>query len=52
MHAIRDIRFSGYANLETDAPSKQLEADKVVYAWASAAAFVADMNSAQLAAYG
>jgi L-ribulose-5-phosphate 3-epimerase len=27
MRAIRDIRFSGYANLETDAPSKQLEAD-------------------------
>ena len=27
MQAIRDIRFSGYANLETDSPSKQLEAD-------------------------
>ena len=27
MQAIRDIGFSGYANLETDAPSKQLEAD-------------------------
>ena len=27
MRAIRDIRFSGFANLETDAPSKQLEAD-------------------------
>jgi sugar phosphate isomerase/epimerase len=27
MHAIHDIQFSGYANLETDAPSKQLEAD-------------------------
>jgi sugar phosphate isomerase/epimerase len=27
MRAIRDIGFSGYANLETDAPSKQLEAD-------------------------
>jgi L-ribulose-5-phosphate 3-epimerase len=27
VQAIRDIRFSGYANLETDAPSKQLEAD-------------------------
>jgi len=27
MRAIRDIRFSGYANLETDAPSKDLEAD-------------------------
>lgn len=27
MRAIRDIRFSGYANLETDAPSKQLESD-------------------------
>jgi L-ribulose-5-phosphate 3-epimerase len=27
MRAIRDIQFSGYANLETDAPSKQLEAD-------------------------
>ena len=27
MRAIRDIRFSGYANLETDAPSRQLEAD-------------------------
>ncbi len=27
MGAIRDIGFSGYANLETDAPSKQLEAD-------------------------
>jgi hypothetical protein len=24
----RDIQFSGCANLETDAPSKQLEADK------------------------
>lgn len=27
MQAIRDIGFSGYANLETDAPSKNLEAD-------------------------
>lgn len=27
MRAIRDILFSGYANLETDAPSRQLEAD-------------------------
>ncbi len=27
LQAIRDIRFSGYANLETDAPSNQLEAD-------------------------
>jgi hypothetical protein len=27
MRAIRDIQFSGYANLETDAPSKQLEDD-------------------------
>jgi len=27
MRAIRDIQFSGYANLETDAPSKQLETD-------------------------
>jgi L-ribulose-5-phosphate 3-epimerase len=27
MRAIRDIQFSGYANLETDAPSKDLEAD-------------------------
>lgn len=27
MRAIRDIHFSGYANLETDSPSKQLEAD-------------------------
>jgi L-ribulose-5-phosphate 3-epimerase len=27
VQAIRDIGFSGYANLETDAPSKQLEAD-------------------------
>jgi sugar phosphate isomerase/epimerase len=27
MRAIRDIRFSGYANLETNSPSKQLEAD-------------------------
>ncbi len=27
MRAIREIRFSGYANLETDAPSKQVEAD-------------------------
>lgn len=27
MRAIRDIGFSGYANLETDAPSRQLEAD-------------------------
>ena len=27
MQAIRDIGFSGYANLETDAPSKQLEPD-------------------------
>jgi sugar phosphate isomerase/epimerase len=27
MQAIRDIGFSGYANLETDAPAKQLEAD-------------------------
>jgi L-ribulose-5-phosphate 3-epimerase len=27
MWAIRDIQFSGYANLETDAPSKDLEAD-------------------------
>ncbi len=27
VRAIRDIGFSGYANLETDAPSKQLEAD-------------------------
>jgi L-ribulose-5-phosphate 3-epimerase len=27
MQAIREIQFSGYANLETDAPSKQLEAD-------------------------
>jgi L-ribulose-5-phosphate 3-epimerase len=27
VQTIRDIGFSGYANLETDAPSKQLEAD-------------------------
>lgn len=27
MCAIRDIHFSGYANLETDSPSKQLETD-------------------------
>ena len=27
MRAIREIQFSGYANLEADAPSKQLEAD-------------------------
>jgi len=27
IRAIRDIGFSGYANLETDAPSKNLEAD-------------------------
>jgi L-ribulose-5-phosphate 3-epimerase len=27
MRAIRDIQFSGYANLEADAPSKELEAD-------------------------
>jgi L-ribulose-5-phosphate 3-epimerase len=27
MRAIRDIQFSGYANLEADAPSKLLEAD-------------------------
>ena len=27
LRAIRDIQFSGYANLEADAPSKQLEAD-------------------------
>ena len=27
MRAIQDIQFSGYANLEADAPSKQLEAD-------------------------
>lgn len=27
MRAIRDIHFSGYANLETDAPSKQIDAD-------------------------
>jgi L-ribulose-5-phosphate 3-epimerase len=27
MKAIRDIGFSGFANLETDAPSKQLDAD-------------------------
>jgi L-ribulose-5-phosphate 3-epimerase len=27
MRAIRDIQFSGYANLEADAPSKQPEAD-------------------------
>jgi L-ribulose-5-phosphate 3-epimerase len=27
LQAIRDIDFSGYANLETDAPSKQIEAD-------------------------
>src|SRR5271156_5608044 len=27
MRAIRYIRFSGYANLESDAPTKQLEAD-------------------------
>jgi len=27
IQAIRDIGFSGFANLETDAPSKQLEAD-------------------------
>ncbi len=27
MRAIRDIQFSGYANLETDSPSRQLEAD-------------------------
>jgi len=27
LRAIRDIQFSGYANLETDAPSKQLEPD-------------------------
>jgi hypothetical protein len=27
MRAIKDIQFSGYANLETDAPSSQLEVD-------------------------
>ncbi len=27
MRAIREIQFSGYANLETDAPSNQLDAD-------------------------
>jgi L-ribulose-5-phosphate 3-epimerase len=27
MRAIRDIQFSGYANLETDVPAKQLDAD-------------------------
>jgi L-ribulose-5-phosphate 3-epimerase len=27
LRVIRDIQFSGYANLETDAPSRQLEAD-------------------------
>jgi L-ribulose-5-phosphate 3-epimerase len=27
MRAIRDIEFSGYANLETDVPAKQLDAD-------------------------
>jgi L-ribulose-5-phosphate 3-epimerase len=27
MRAIRDIQFSGYANLETDVPPKQLDAD-------------------------
>jgi L-ribulose-5-phosphate 3-epimerase len=27
IQAVRDIRFSGFANLETDAPSKNLEAD-------------------------
>ncbi len=27
LRAIRDIQFSGYANLETDSPSKQLESD-------------------------
>jgi L-ribulose-5-phosphate 3-epimerase len=27
VHTIRDIQFSGYANLETAAPSKQLEPD-------------------------
>ena len=27
MQAIHDIDFTGYANLETDAPSKELEAD-------------------------
>jgi hypothetical protein len=27
MRAIREIGFSGFANLETDAPSKQLEVD-------------------------
>ena len=27
MRAIRDIGFSGYANLETDTPRKELEAD-------------------------
>jgi L-ribulose-5-phosphate 3-epimerase len=27
MRAIREIQFSGYANLESDAPTKQLEAD-------------------------
>ena len=27
LRAIRDIQFSGYANLEADAPSKELEAD-------------------------
>lgn len=27
MRAIQDIRFSGFANLETDSPSKQLESD-------------------------
>ena len=27
MRAIRDIGFAGYANLETDSPSKQLEPD-------------------------
>jgi L-ribulose-5-phosphate 3-epimerase len=27
LRAIRDIQFAGYANLETDAPSKELDAD-------------------------
>ncbi len=27
MRAIREVHFSGYANLETDAPAKQLDAD-------------------------
>jgi sugar phosphate isomerase/epimerase len=27
LRAIREIQFAGYANLETDAPSKELDAD-------------------------